>query len=143
MKKPMRLWSGLTAFCFVFNMVFAQAGFAAQAPLVLPTISATAPLSAAAPCALLRGLKIDPQNPLKFTFIIDPVPGKKVDKGEFRRLVGCGFLRSCHATPPPEGGSTLNSAGHRILLRSYCRTFWNRSVRQYRHERSAATSRGR
>jgi len=87
MKKTMRLWSGLTVFCFVFNSIFAQAVFAAQVPLALPVINTIAPLSASTHCTLLRGLKINPQDPFKFQFLIDQAPGKKADKQELHRLI--------------------------------------------------------
>jgi len=87
MKKLMRLWAVLITICFVSDIVFSQAVFAAAAPLALPVINPASPLSASAPCTLLRGLRIDPKDPLKFEFIIDQVPGKKLDNKELHRLI--------------------------------------------------------
>jgi len=75
--------------CWLISLcVFANGNLFAQ-HLLLPSESHSLPV--------LRGIKINPQDPLKLEFIIDPKDGKKVTREEADRLVN--YFLACLAIP--------------------------------------------
>ena len=81
-----RLYSLVLACFFVCN-VPAPYVFAAQQPLSLPAAGKLLPLSSPSQDMVLRGMRIDVRNPLKFEFILDANKVPRVEKEEFERLV--------------------------------------------------------
>jgi len=73
--------------CFIINTLLSNYVFAASVPLNLPAAGQLLPLSAPSAYTVLRGMRINPKDPLKFEFVIDKPADKSVDKEEFRRLV--------------------------------------------------------
>lgn len=92
---PFRCLSTLIAFVLSFSLVFSPTASYAQAiipqtVLNLPVPGTMVPLSAGFMPALVRGITIHPENPLKFNFIIDSgdsgLDGKKLNE-ESKKLI--------------------------------------------------------
>jgi len=77
----------LIVFCFSTLCSYPTFALTAPAELVLPPTGKLLPLSSARPYTVLRGMRINPNDPMKFEFVIDKPKDKAVDKEEFRRLV--------------------------------------------------------
>ena len=87
MKVLKKVVSLIISVCFIFNTLLSNYAFAAVTPLNLPAAGQLLPLSKPLPYTVLRGMRINPNDPMKFEFVIDKPKDKAVDKEEFRRLV--------------------------------------------------------
>jgi len=66
-----RVFSAFLAFTFVFSSIIPPQRAQAQTIINLPPVGSMIPLSPAYTPAMIKGINIDPQNPLQMDFIID------------------------------------------------------------------------